>query len=91
MALSDEDRQLVEALSSDIEALVLHAQTAQALADLMPLLSLLAERAAAITTDDPELVPEIRAAVEFIGEAGHAITRAFEFSSTRLSVKLEGQ
>jgi hypothetical protein len=36
---------------------------------------------------DPELVPELRAAIEHIGEATQALHRAHEFTKARLDVR----
>lgn len=79
----------VQALVSRVEALMDYAQTAQALIDLLPLITLTLERIKELVQSDPQVAPELVAAAERLGEASEAIQRAYRFASTRLDVKME--
>lgn len=70
---------------------VRYVATTQALGDLLPMITFVAEQAAAIVETDPEVVPEVKAAVEHLMEAGKAIERAHSFAAARIDVRMQGE
>lgn len=80
--------ELVGEITGHVEAMMLYSASAEAIASLMPIITLACEQAKRLSESDSDLLPELRAAVDHLAEASRALVRAHEFASARLDVRL---
>jgi hypothetical protein len=77
-----------ESLSGAIDEIVRLLQTGERLAAASASLGPTASLLESLSDSDPELLPEIHAAMEHVAGAAHALGRAVDFASARYDVRI---
>jgi uncharacterized protein (DUF1778 family) len=85
--MTDDD--FKKAATESISTLLAFVVSSERIRAVMPIVKLAAEELVGLVKIDPELKPEVMAALDHLQEANETLSRAFDFASARMNAKLE--
>jgi hypothetical protein len=83
------DDEVVADFERKVQDLIVFVRSSERLRALLPIVKLVVEELTELGNVDPELEPEILAAMTQMEEASETIVRAFKFASARMNARME--